>query len=156
MKFFLPLLAIMATLYTAEARYITRLSQKTVVEHRRNMEYHFGHGLVGLIHPVTKEFNHEAVIARRGGRHEWEKMGTLNDYYVPHLLGAIGSLVGNTDEANAQYLMTIGTHTFDRYDTMSLLYGWASSLVEDPTAGENDEAAQITSDCFISLFELLS
>lgn len=37
------------------------------------MERNFGPGLVDLIHPVTHEFNHKAVIELRGGRHEHEQ-----------------------------------------------------------------------------------
>ena len=46
----------------------------------------FGKGLTGLIHPVTKEFNHKAMIEARGG--VGEPIGTLGQLGLHHLLAA--------------------------------------------------------------------
>lgn len=50
------------TLATVDARYVTRASRDLVRHLRHKMERTYGLGLTGLIHPVTKEFNHESVI----------------------------------------------------------------------------------------------
>lgn len=110
----------------------------------RELEYHYGHGLVGLIHPVTNEFNHEAVIRRRGGRHESESMGTLGDYGIHHALGAIHGLV----EANGdKKWQQVGKIVFDRYDATSFWYGFIVALSEN----KNDIANNY---CFQGAFEL--
>lgn len=116
------------------------------------MNYHFGHGLVGLINPVTKEFNHDAVIKRRGGRDsDREDMGSLEDYYIPHILGAMNSLLGQDRPTNyVDFQDSNGDpKRFDRYDATSFAYGWAIALTDS-----DDDATQ--SDCFISLFELIT
>ena len=112
------------------------------------MEYYYGHGLVGLIHPVTKEFNHEAVIARNG---RGPVVGSLGDFYVPHMLYAVGSIV----RTSASYVWTLQDKQFDRYDSQSVLYGWAAAITDT-----TDDSAQVTSsdqgsDCFVSLFEMI-
>ena len=43
---------------------------------KSKMETQFGIGMVDLFHPVTGEFNHEAVIDRRGGRRKEEVITT--------------------------------------------------------------------------------
>ena len=50
------------------------------------MERIYGHGLVGLIHPVTGEFNHAAVIEQRGGRFEHEVIGKTTDFGIEHMI----------------------------------------------------------------------
>lgn len=51
-----------------DARFVTRASRDLVRHVRHKMDREFGLGLTGLIHPVTKEWNHEAVIESLGGR----------------------------------------------------------------------------------------
>ena len=51
-------------------------------------------GLVGLVHPVSKEFNHKAVIEMRGGIHPREHIGYIHDFHIHTALGYIGNLVG--------------------------------------------------------------
>ena len=137
---------------------MTRASRNLVNHHRHVLEKHFGHGLVGLYHPVTGEFNHEAVIKRRGGIGEDEWFGTLDDYYVPHILGAIHkahrwlrqSFGDELPENNMDFFDRAGDpQAFNRYDTTSMFYGWAGALVED----DDDK---VSSDCFISLYELIT
>ena len=72
---------------------MTRASRDLVRHLRRKMERTYGHGLVGLIHPVTKEFNHKAVIENRGGRFEHETIGNTKDIGIHSLLGAVHGLV---------------------------------------------------------------
>ena len=57
---------------------------------RRSLEATYGLGLTGLVHPVTKEFNHKAVIHQRGGRFKSEVMG--NTQFIHNTLGAIHRL----------------------------------------------------------------
>ena len=74
-------------------------------------------------------------------------MGTLGDYYIPHILGAVHSLVRQDAPQN---LYTVNEDlTFDRYDQASILYGWAMALQTD-----TDNATG--SDCFVALFELIA
>ena len=49
-------------LVQTDARFVTRASRDHVRHTIRKMEHVYGQGLVGLIDPVTKEFNHAAVI----------------------------------------------------------------------------------------------
>lgn len=56
------------------------------------MEKTYGLGLTGLIHPVTKEFNHEAVIKQRGGRKPEEHIGNTKDWGFHHALGTVHNL----------------------------------------------------------------
>lgn len=107
------------------------------------MEYHFGQGLVGLIHPVTLEFNHEAVIKRRGGRHAHESRGSLQDWGVPQVLGAAHGLVSS---GAAEKWKTIGEKKFDQYDINSFFYGWILAL--QTTIDESTGSS-----CFVSTFE---
>ena len=75
-----------------EARYVTRASRNLVRHIRRKLERQYGAGLVGLIHPVTKEFNHEAVIYQRGGRHADEVVSdtrTVGLHHVMHYLHSV-------------------------------------------------------------------
>ena len=53
-------------------------------------------------------------------------------------------------ENNVDFFNRLGEPTqFNRYDTTSMWYGWAGALVED----DDDK---VTSDCFVSLFELVT
>ena len=69
-----------------EARYVTRASRDLVRHLRHRMERNYGLGLTDLIHPVTKEFNHEAVIEHRGGRPKHEHIGTIKDEHIKHVV----------------------------------------------------------------------
>ncbi len=61
---------------------------------RRKMERIYGHGLVGLIHPVTMEFNHAAVIEQRGGRFEHEYVGNTKHMGLEWAINKGRQLVG--------------------------------------------------------------
>lgn len=104
---------------------------------------------------MTGEFNHEAVIKRRGGIGEDEWFGTLDDYYIPHVLGAAHRFVTQNfgdqrPENNMDFFdSNQDPKYFNRYDTTAALYGWAGALVEDP-----DD--KVSSDCFISLYETVT
>jgi len=56
------------------------------------MDRTYGLGLTGLIHPVTKEFNHAAVIANRGGRPEEHILGDTKSLGLHWLFGKIHGL----------------------------------------------------------------
>ena len=72
------------------ARYVTRASRDRARHIIRKYEDMFGHGLTGLIHPVTHEFNHAAMIDARGGRNSTEEhLFKLKDFGIHHLLGAV-------------------------------------------------------------------
>ena len=58
------------------------------------MESRYGLGLVGLIHPVTKEFNHKAVLEMRGGIHPTEHIGYIRDFHIHTLYGFISNISG--------------------------------------------------------------
>ena len=146
MKFFL-LIATLLACFGVDARYVTKSARDTARKMRRNLEFHYGHGLVGLIHPVTNAFNHDAVIERRGGRHQHEKMGTLGDWGVHHVLGAIHGLVGQDNMP--QKWQKIADKEFDRYDVNSFFYGWILALQD-----KVDDA--VASNCFISSFETVT
>lgn len=60
----------------AEARFVSQFARNHARHIRHNMERDFGPGLSKLYHPVTHEFNHAAVIERRGGRRPEEVIGT--------------------------------------------------------------------------------
>ena len=74
-----------------EARYVTKASRDLMRHIKRNMEHTYGLGLTGLVHPVTKEFNHKAVIHQRGGRFDHEVIGDTKP--IHNVLGAIHGLV---------------------------------------------------------------
>ena len=99
---------------------------------RRKLERQYGAGLVGLIHPVSKEFNHEAVIYQRGGRHADEAVSDTRSvglHYVMHHLHA--ATLGDDKERPNKWMELKGKR-FDRYDIVSFLYGWIVSLQENP------------------------
>ena len=86
------------------------------------MERTYGHGLVGLIHPVTGEFNHAAVIEQRGGRYEHEYLGNTKDWGIEWLVNQGNHLVGATK------METVNGKNFDRFDIISALYGGIIAL----------------------------
>lgn len=110
------------------------------------MERDFGLGLIGLIDPVTKEFNHTAVLHLRGGRHENEVIGNTKDLGLHKVMGTMhGLLVG----AEKQELwMNVAGRDFDQYDFTSFFYGWIIALQEGFTG---DSA----SNCFYAAFALI-
>jgi len=74
-----------------EARYVTKASRDLMRHVKRQMEHTYGLGLTGLVHPVTKEFNHKAVIHQRGGRFDHEVIGDTKP--IHNILGALHGLV---------------------------------------------------------------
>lgn len=127
---------------------MTRASRNLVRHIRRKLERQYGVGLVGLIHPVTKEFNHEAVIAQRGGRHAHEHISDTKSIGLHHVMGAMHDLVVGQEKPNKW--KELGGKKFDRYDIASFLYGWIVALQENPNS---DTAA--SSNCFLAAFELV-
>jgi hypothetical protein len=77
-----------------ESRYVTRASRDRLRHIRRTLESRYGLGLVGLIHPVTKEFNHKAVLEMRGGIHPYEQIGYIRDFHIHTLYGYITNISG--------------------------------------------------------------
>ena len=92
MKVFL-LVSLLVTLIEVEARFVTRASRDLVRHLRHKMDRTYGLGLTSLIHPLTKEFNHKAVIQERGGRNTNEVLGNTKDIGLHHILGAIHGLL---------------------------------------------------------------
>ena len=72
---------------------MTRASRDLVRHLRHRMQRVYGLGMTGLIHPVTKDFNHEAVIEHRGGRPEGEVIGNTKDLGIHHVMGHLHGLV---------------------------------------------------------------
>ena len=141
MKFILLIATFLACI---EARYVTRAARDRARHIVRKYESMFGHGLTGLIHPVTKEFNHAAMIELRGGRNSTEEhLFKLSDIGVHHLLGQI---VG----ADKKKLVKLGEKTVDAYDFVSFFYGWILALAESKTnqAGANK--------CFYAMFDTIN
>ena len=125
---------------------MTQASRNLVRHIRRRMERTYGLGLTGLIHPVTKEFNHEAVIRQRGGRRESEVIGNTKSMGLHHALGAVQRLV-NSEKPT--YFENIDGKVFDRYDFASFLYGWIVALHADPDT-------MTSSNCFLAAFETVT
>lgn len=134
-----------------EARYVTRASRNLVRHIRHKLERQYGAGLVGLIHPVTKEFNHEAVIQQRGGRHAHEVISDTRSVGLHHVMSAIHTVtIGDEDPERPNKWMDLEGRIFDRYDLVSYLYGWIIALQENP---QGDTAG--ASNCFMATFELV-
>ena len=134
----------------ADGRFVTRASRDNVRHVKRKWERNFGQGLTGLIHPVTKEFNHHAYIKLRGGRHKEEHIGNTKDIGLHHLLGAIHEMVHpGMKEA---WLVEVDGQEFDRYDIVTALYGSILSLSETASG-----AVDLTTGnkCFLSAFETI-
>jgi hypothetical protein len=107
------------------------------------MERIYGHGLTGLIHPVTREFNHAAVIEQRGGRFEHEVVGNTKDVGLEWLINQGNHLLGATK------FESINGKTFDRYDLISFIYGGIIALQDTSTKA----AANAANQCFLATFE---
>jgi len=112
---------------------VTRASRDLVRHIRHKLERQYGAGLTGLIHPISKEFNHEAVIYQRGGRHADE---VISDTKSIGLHNVMATLHGFTQEAEddekPKKWMDLEGKVFDRYDIVSFLYGWIVALQENP------------------------
>ena len=85
---------------------------------------------MGLIHPVTKEFNHEAVIVQRGGRHTNEALSDTRSVGIHHAFAAIHTVM--QDDEKPQKWKELEGKRFDQYDIVSFLYGWIIALQENP------------------------
>jgi hypothetical protein len=117
---------------------------------RRKLERQYGAGLTGLIHPVTKEFNHEAVIYQRGGRHPDEVISDTRSVGLHHVMYYVHAATIGDDETRPNKWMDIEGTIFDRYDMTTFLYGWIIALQESPSG---DSAG--ASNCFLSSFEFV-
>ena len=62
MKATILLSIFLAIILTTEARFVSLASRNLMRHNRRKLEKVYGLGLVGLIDPLTGEFNHEEVI----------------------------------------------------------------------------------------------
>ena len=62
---------------------------------RHKLERDFGPGLRHLFHPVTHEFNHAAVIERRGGRRAEEHFGTEKEFGIHQTFSWLHGLYGS-------------------------------------------------------------
>lgn len=143
----MKVLILLATILSAltEARYVTRASRDLVRHLKHKMERTYGLGLTGLIHPVTKEFNHAAVIEQRGGRQDYEKLGNTKDVGIHSVLGSVHNLL--VQGANEKW-MNIAGKDFDAYDFSAFFYGWIVALQE----GFKGDGA---SNCFYASFALV-
>jgi hypothetical protein len=95
------------------------------------MDRNYGLGLTGLIHPVTKEFNHEAVIENRGGRPEDQVLGNTKEIGLHHVIGKLHGLTQPTHALQVQMernWLNIAGKAFDTYDIMSFWYGWIIAM----------------------------
>lgn len=117
---------------------------------RRKLERQYGAGLVGLIHPVTKEFNHEAVIYQRGGRHADEVVSDTRAVGLHKLMGSLHPMVLQDDPERPNNWEDLEGKVFDRYDIVSFLYGWIIALQENP---QGDTAG--ASNCFMASFDMV-
>jgi flavin-dependent dehydrogenase len=131
-----------------EARYVTRASRNLVRHTRRKLERQYGQGLVGLIHPVTKEFNHAAVINQRGGRFKSEHVSDTKSIGLNHMFGAIARYTADGQEAE-KWQNVEGT-IFDRYDISTFTYGWVFALQEEPGSDK-----YVSSNCFLASFDMI-
>ena len=126
---------------------MTRASRDLVRHLRHKMERTYGLGLTGLIHPVTKDFNHEAVIDHRGGRPTHEMLGNTKDLGIHHVMGKLHGLTvkGFQAEQNWKY---VGGKSFDTYDLTSFFYGWIVAM-QDGFKGDT------ASNCFYASFSFV-
>ena len=126
-----------------ESRFVTQASRDRARHLRRQMQRNYGLGLTNLIHPVTKEFNHEAVIERRGGRHPKELLGNTKDIGLHDALEHAHKLIVG---ASPQNWAQVSGKNFDTYDVASGFYGFILSL-----QGSNIGLTQ-GSNCFFAMF----
>ena len=139
----------LSMILSTEARFVTRASRDLVRHVRHKMDRQFGLGLTGLIHPVTKEWNHEAVIASMGGRPEDQYLGNTKDAGIHYVLGKLDGFRQPTKhlqvQAEAKWNQIAGKY-FDSYDMSSFLFGWVVAM-----QGPTDEA----SDCFYASYSTI-
>ena len=112
----------------------------------------FGKGLTGLIHPVTKEFNHKAMIELRGG--VGEPITTLGNLGIHRLLAPKACGPGIPFEQcvitdDGRKIRNVAEKTFNSYDIISFWYGWTLAL----TDGDDASGAQ---KCFVALFDTVN
>ena len=114
----------------------------------RKLERRFGPGLVGLIHPVTHEFNHAAVIEMRGGL--GKNYGTVKEWGIHSTMGKIHGAVSSMHKLlapheherrklqNADMIVenweTLGDKQINTYAMSSFLYGWSKGMMKKPEA----------------------
>ena len=145
----LLLATIMYSCANVEARYVTRASRNLIRHTRKKLERQYGQGLVGLIHPVTKEFNHAAVINQRGGRFKSEHLSDTKSIGLNHAFAAAGRFFAE-DEEEYQKIENVDGTLFDRYDVASFTYGWIFALQNDPGKEE-----YVSSNCFLAAFDMV-
>lgn len=131
---------------------MTRASRDLVRHIRHKLERQYGAGLTGLIHPISKEFNHEAVIYQRGGRHADEVISDTKSIGLHSVMSTLHSFTqeAEEDDEKPKKWMDLEGKLFDRYDIVSFLYGWIVALQENP---QGDTAG--ASNCFLASFELV-
>jgi len=97
---------------------------------KSTMERNFGLGMIDLFHPVTGEFNHAAVIERRGGRKPEEVLGTEKGLGIHQTMAWIHNLYGTHKGEEVGELSPyhkwkeLGDKTIDQYSLASFFYGW--------------------------------
>ena len=143
---------IMFSCADVEARYVTRASRDLVRHTRRKLEKQYGQGLVQLIHPVTKEFNHAAVINQRGGRYKSEHVSDTKSMGINHLFSAVGRFAAKDEDEEKEYqkIRNVDGVLFDQYDIASFTYGWIFALQNEPGKEE-----YVTSNCFLAAFDMV-
>jgi hypothetical protein len=144
----LLLATIMYSCVDVEARYVTRASRNLIRHTRRKLERQYGQGLVGLIHPVTKEFNHAAAINQRGGRFKSEHVSDTKSIGLNHLFGTMARYTA--DGQDAEKWQNVDGTIFDRYDIASFSYGWIFALQEEPGSDK-----YVSSNCFLAAFDMI-
>ena len=102
-----------------------------------------------MIHPVTKEFNHAAVINQRGGRFKSEHVSDTKSIGLNHMFGAIARYTAEEEEQAEKWQNVEGT-IFDRYDIASFTYGWVFALQEEPGSDK-----YVSSNCFLASFDMI-
>ena len=108
--------------------------------------------MVQLIHPVTKEFNHAAVINQRGGRYRSEHISDTKSMGLNHLFAAVGRFTAKDEEEEEEYqkIRNVDGVLFDQYDIASFTYGWIFALQNEPGKEE-----YVTSNCFLAAFDMV-
>ena len=85
-----------AFLSLAEARFVTRASRDHLRHVKHVMDREFGLGLTGLIHPLTGEWNHAAVIKSFGGRPKKYILTDTKSIGLHHVMGKLHGLTQPT------------------------------------------------------------
>ena len=103
-----------------------------------------------MIHPVTKEFNHAAVINQRGGRYRSEHISDTKSVGLNHLFAAVGRFAAGGEGEEYQKLKNVDGVVFDQYDIASFTYGWIFALQNEPGKEE-----YVSSNCFLAAFDMV-